>query len=117
MLRLTRKLFSRSVVANRCCIISSTSTRFERGTSTRRIGFSWSDSSRRSSIIGSFFARICAAICSRIFDGDTWCGKRRDDDVVLFAQVDRAGSGPSRRRSAYIACSSLRGVMISAGVG
>ena len=28
------------------------------------VGFSWSDSSRRSSTIGSFLLRICAAICS-----------------------------------------------------
>ena len=42
----------------------SMSTRFERGVITSRVGCSWSDSSRRSSIIGSFFARICVAICS-----------------------------------------------------
>ena len=46
--------------------------RFERGISTMRVGFAWSDSSRMSSSHGSFFARICMAICSITFDGDTW---------------------------------------------
>ena len=40
MFMLTRKLFSRSVVANKCPINASTSTRFERGIKTRRTGFS-----------------------------------------------------------------------------
>jgi hypothetical protein len=52
----------------------SVSTRFDRGVMTSRVGCSWSDSSRRSSIIGSFFARICAAICSSTFEPDTWYG-------------------------------------------
>ena len=38
---------------------------------TRRIGFSWSDSSRKSATIGSFLLRICVAICSRILPPDT----------------------------------------------
>ena len=40
--------------------------RFERGINTSRVGFSWSDSSRRSSSMGNFFACICAATCSNI---------------------------------------------------
>jgi hypothetical protein len=43
-------------------------------TSTSRVGFSWSDSSRRSSTIGSFFAVICAAICSSTFAPEVWNG-------------------------------------------
>ncbi|CSC35116.1 Uncharacterised protein [Vibrio cholerae] len=38
--RLTRKLFSRSVEANKWFISRSQSTRFERGTITIRVGFS-----------------------------------------------------------------------------
>ncbi len=116
MLRLTRKLFSRSVVANRCGISSSASTRLERGTSTSRIGFSWSDSSRRSSIIGSFFARICEAICSRIFDGLTWCGSA----VITMLSSSRRYTARARTEPmplSYIASRSARGVMISASVG
>ena len=75
MLKFTRKLFSRSVVANKWPIRPSKSTRLLRGTNTRRTGFSWSDSSRRSSSQGSFLARICCATCSMIFDGDTWKGR------------------------------------------
>ncbi len=64
MFMFTRTVRSRSVVANRCAISASQSTRLERGTMTSRMGFSWSDSSRKSSTMGSFFARICPAICS-----------------------------------------------------
>ena len=66
MFRFTRTDFSRSVVANKCAISCSASTRLLRGMMTSRVGFSWSLSSRRSSIKGSFFARICSAICSWI---------------------------------------------------
>ena len=66
-------------------ISCSTSTRFERGTITRRVGFSWSDSSRRSSTIGSFFARICAAICSSTFAPETWYGSAV---MTMFAVLD-----------------------------
>ncbi len=48
--------------------------RLLRGTSTRRVGFSWSDSSRRSSSQGSFLACIWAAICSSTRAPDTWYG-------------------------------------------
>ncbi len=75
MFRFARTVRSRSVVANRCAISASQSTRLERGTITRRIGFSWSDSSRRSSTIGSFLARICVAICSSTLLPETCQGK------------------------------------------
>ena len=41
---------------------------------TRRVGFSWSDSSRRSSTIGSFLARICSAICSSTLEPEACHG-------------------------------------------
>ena len=65
---------SRSVVANRWFISASRSVPLPFGLSTRRVGFSWSDSSRRSSIIGSFFAVICPAICSSTFAPEVWNG-------------------------------------------
>jgi hypothetical protein len=46
----------------------------ERGVSTRRVGLSWSDSSRRSSIIGSFFARICVRDLLEHARPDVWYG-------------------------------------------
>ena len=46
-------------------------TRLLRGTITRRVGFWWSDSSRKSSTMGSFFCCICCAICSMILEPDT----------------------------------------------
>ena len=74
-LKFKRWLRSRSVVANRWLIKRSTSTRFERGVSTRRVGFSWSDSSRMSTSMGSLRACIWAPICSSTRDGETWYGK------------------------------------------
>ena len=47
------------------------STRLLRGTITKRVGFSWFDSSRKSSTIGNFFARIWLAICSKTFAPET----------------------------------------------
>ena len=70
--------------------------RDERGTSTSRTGFSWSDSSRRSSSIGSFFARICCAICSSTFAGDTWCGSAPTTMLPFasFFQIARQRTEP-----------------------
>ncbi len=60
---------------------------------TRRVGFSWSDSSRRSSTIGSFFARICAAICSSTFAPGRLERQLVDHDLaVLDLHSARAGA-------------------------
>jgi hypothetical protein len=56
---------------------------------TSRVGFSWSDSSRRSSTIGSFLACICAAICSSTLAGDL-VGQGGDDDLAVLFLPDRA---------------------------
>ena len=42
---------------------------------TSRVGSSSSDSSRRSSTRGSFFARIWVAICSSTRAPETWYGR------------------------------------------
>jgi len=61
-------------VANRCDIRLSRLMRLDLGMMTSLVGFSWSDSSRRSLTMGSFFFCIWAAICSSILAPDTWCG-------------------------------------------
>ena len=113
---LTRKVRSRSVVANRWDMSRSTSTRFDRGTMTSRVGLSWSDSSRRSSTIGSFFASICCAICSSTFEPETWYG-RAVTTIAPSSRSKRARIRTLPDPPSYIAISSSRGVTISASVG
>ena len=81
-----------------------------------RVGSSWSDSSRTFSTIGSFFARICAATCSWIFEPDTWYGS------AVMSTSPSPTSYTARARNepvpvSYIARSSDFGVTISAPVG
>ena len=83
---------------------------------TRRVGYSWSLSSRRSSTIGSFFARICPAICSSIFEPDTWYGSA----VITISPSSISWTARARNVPLpvlYIARSSDFGVTISAPVG
>ena len=81
-----------------------------------RVGFSWSDSSRRSSTKGSFLAFICAATCSRTRLPEVWWGS------AVMTTLPFSFSQRARRRTlpapvSYMAKSSSRGVMISASVG
>ena len=94
----------------------SMSTRFDRGVITRRIGCSWSLSSRRSSTIGSFLARIWAAICSSTLDPDTWYGSA----VTTISPSSTSYTARARNEPlpvSYICASSARGVTISAPIG
>ena len=65
-LRLILTFFSSSVVAKRCAMSSSWSTRLERVSSLMATGLSASASSRTSTNCGSFLPSICLAICSMI---------------------------------------------------
>ena len=73
-----------------------TSTRFDRRPITIRTGFASSDSSRRSSTMGSLRSAIWEAICSMTREPETWYGSA----VTMTAgAAPRSRSQVARRRT------------------